>query len=85
MAGNLVWFKDLDDGRWLGVLELARSARLVVSSEDEALYQRAFCYASTRDAMVAGMEWDGDDHPPGAWFKELGTGTYGPGFLGGAA
>jgi len=37
-------------------------------------WERRFCYARQRDAIVAALIWDGESDPPGDWVKDKSPG-----------
>lgn len=64
--------KQLADGRWIGVYNMAYTTGLFVDL-DEAGYDHRYCYEHRRDTVAALEAWDGTGDPPGPWIKQKGA------------
>lgn len=74
-----LYHRKLDDGNVIVVYRELFNDRVTWGPEDADGYERAFCFQQDGSAIVAAVQWDGTDDPPGPWIKEVGTQRYGPG------
>ena len=61
----------LPTGEWAALHKFIYTTGLVVGI-DATGFRTRFCYATSFDAAIALLEWDGQGDPPGPWIKEKG-------------
>ena len=70
---NYLKFRQLEDGRLIGIMRMAFTTALVVNI-DHVGYSGRYCYKIYADALEDFRTWDGVNDPEGEWLKYKGYG-----------